>query len=172
VPPALPPSQLPAPAHTVDSFCALIRRAEAGDETSLPDLRRLLEDPRAVAAFGDLAGRVRAALLKLVAGTNLLRQELTAREMDRLRADLLGPAPTVVERLLAERVVVGWLQLQEADLRLAAARADRGSDVLQRRADHAHRRFLAALRALATVRRLAVPALQVNIGERQVNVAG
>jgi hypothetical protein len=38
--------------------------------------------------------------------------------------------------------------------------------------DHAHRRFLSALRLLTAVRRLPRPAVQVNIGEQQVNVSG
>jgi hypothetical protein len=42
----------------------------------------------------------------------------------------------------------------------------------QRQVDHAHRRFLAAVRLLTAVRRLPRPALQVNIGEQQVNVSG
>lgn len=45
-------------------------------------------------------------------------------------------------------------------------------DAYQRRMDAAHRRYLSALNALATVRKLAVPAIQVNIADRQVNVAG
>jgi hypothetical protein len=39
------------------------------------------------------------------------------------------------------------------------------------RIDSAHRRFLSAIATLARVRRVALPALQVNIGENQVNVA-
>jgi hypothetical protein len=35
----------------------------------------------------------------------------------------------------------------------------------------AHRRLLSALEALARVRKLALPALQVNIGQDQVNMA-
>jgi hypothetical protein len=35
-----------------------------------------------------------------------------------------------------------------------------------------HARFLSAVRTLAQVRKLAVPALQVNIAKNQVNVAG
>ncbi len=36
--------------------------------------------------------------------------------------------------------------------------------------DATHRRFLSAVKALALVRKLALPALQVNIARRQVNV--
>ncbi|HEY3585943.1 MAG TPA: hypothetical protein VGK85_02270, partial [Myxococcaceae bacterium] len=48
----------------------------------------------------------------------------------------------------------------------------RQADFHQRRIDRAHRRFLATLRTLAAVRRLAVPALQVSIARERVNAAG
>ncbi len=44
-------------------------------------------------------------------------------------------------------------------------------DYHQRRIDRAHRRYLASIKALAQVRRLLTPAVQVNIAERQINVA-
>jgi hypothetical protein len=42
----------------------------------------------------------------------------------------------------------------------------------QHKVDRAHARFLSALRTLAQVRKLAVPALQINVARNQVNVAG
>jgi hypothetical protein len=41
-----------------------------------------------------------------------------------------------------------------------------------RAVDRATRRYLAVLKTLATVRRLAVPTVQVNVARNQVNVAG
>ena len=41
-----------------------------------------------------------------------------------------------------------------------------------KRLDRAQRRYLAASKTLAQMRKLRVPAVQVNIGEKQVNVAG
>jgi hypothetical protein len=43
------------------------------------------------------------------------------------------------------------------------------SEHAQRRIDRAHRRFLSTLKTLATVRRLALPALQINVAGQQVN---
>jgi hypothetical protein len=40
----------------------------------------------------------------------------------------------------------------------------------QQRIERAQRQYLAAIRALAPVRKLGVPAVQVNIGEKQINV--
>ena len=41
----------------------------------------------------------------------------------------------------------------------------------QRRIDHAYRRYLSALRALAQVRKLTLPVVQINIAKKQVNIA-
>jgi hypothetical protein len=43
------------------------------------------------------------------------------------------------------------------------------SEHAQRRMDRAHRQFLSTIKTLATVRRLAIPAVQINVARRQVN---
>src|SRR5262245_26108639 len=92
------------------------------------------------------------------------------RKLELLRAELAGPSPSPVERLLVERAVACWLQVQDADVRYAQAQPKGPSpahnDFLQRRMDRAHRRYLSALRTLATVRKV-VPVLQVNIAAKQ-----
>src|SRR5205085_2151017 len=97
------------------------------------------------------------------------------RKLELLRAELAGPNPTPLERLLVERVVACWLQVQDADVRYAQAMKQATmawSEFHQRRMDRAHRRYLSALKTLAQVRKLALPVLQVNIARKQVNVAG
>lgn len=47
----------------------------------------------------------------------------------------------------------------------------RQAEFHQKRITKAHNRYLSAIRTLAQVRRLGVPAVQVDIGDRQVNVA-
>lgn len=171
--PTEPPTErLPAPLYTEQSLRALVKRAESGDTKSLPELRRLVEHPGVNSVIG-LARRVRDQLLNKLAGHNLLVREMTVREIDAMRRELLGPSPSVIERLLVDEVVVAWLQLNDTDLRTAHV-CDQlnAGNRLYRRADLVHRRFLAALRTLALVRRVAVPALQVNIAEKQVNVSG
>jgi hypothetical protein len=46
------------------------------------------------------------------------------------------------------------------------------SDHSRRRIDRTHRRLMASLKTLATVRKLALPAIQVNVARQQVNLAG
>lgn len=44
-------------------------------------------------------------------------------------------------------------------------------DYYQRRQDRGHHRYISAIRALAQVRQLLIPAVQVNVGGQQVNMA-
>jgi hypothetical protein len=159
-----------------DELRKFLKRAHAGDESTLPALRKLLERPAAVDALGDLARQAEYSLINNAAGKDLAFKEGLARKLELLRAELAGPSPTPLERRLVERVVACWLQVQDADIRYAQARGDCSlaqGDYYQRRMDRAHRRFLSAVRTLAVVRRLALPVLlaQVNVAARQqVNV--
>jgi hypothetical protein len=122
---------------------------------------------------GDLAYQAQRSFIEAAAGDNLVLQEALTRKLELLRNDLAGPSPTPVEKLLVERVVACWLQVHDADIRYAQARdlSIRWPEYYQRRMDRAHRRYLSALKTLATVRRLALPVLigQVNIAARQKN---
>jgi hypothetical protein len=155
-------------------MAALLKRARAGDTSTLPALREMLRHPEAVAAFGgDLAQQAEASLVRAASGDDLAFREALLRKTALLREELQGPAPTPLERLLVERVVACWLQVQDADVRYAQAKGPSlaQGDYLQRRIDRAHKRFLTAARTLALVRRLALPVLvaQVNVAGRQVN---
>ncbi|MFO7905996.1 MAG: hypothetical protein R6U98_25275 [Pirellulaceae bacterium] len=104
---------------------------------------------------------------------NLAFREGLKRKLAALRAELEGPNPTPAEKLLVDRVVACWLQVQEADVRYAQSGNSnpQQANYHLKRQDHAHRRFLSAMKTLAMVRKMALPALQVNVGENQVNVA-
>ena len=100
------------------------------------------------------------------------KQRLATLEL--LRGELAGPNPAPLERLLIERVVTCWLQLHYLELLRA------GQDNLslaqmtfwERCLDRSQNRYLSALKALALVRKLALPVLQVNIAKKQINLAG
>src|SRR5262249_36627706 len=115
------------------------------------------------------------SLVERAAGKNLAFRDALLRKLELLRAELGGPGPSPLERLLVERAVTCWLPLHLDDLRLAQGE-DRMTlhqgEYNRRGRDRAHRRYLSALQALAAVRKLAPPALQVNIAEKQVNVSG
>jgi hypothetical protein len=167
-----PSTTLPAAADDLEN---LIGRAKRGDEGTLPRLRDLLQNPAAVDVLGgDLARQVERSLVWPGAGQDLAFREAVLRKLELLREELAGPNPTPVEKLLVERAVTCWLQVQFAELRVAQAKnlTIVQGDYHQRLIDRAHRRYLSALKTLAMVRKLALPVLQVNIAKKQVNVAG
>ena len=154
----------------------IIERAENGDADARPALRGLLDRiPEMRQIMGaDLERSVECTISKSLGGDdNLAFSEGLKRKLTSLRQELEGPSPSPTERFLVDRAVACWLQVQEADLRYA----NMGNCSLAqanfhlKRQDRAHRRFLSAMKTLATVRKLALPMLQVNIGENQVNVA-
>jgi hypothetical protein len=156
---------------------ALLKRAENGDESCLPEIRSLLADgergDRLTEWFGSSAEWFRRFIIEEAAGKGLMSQEAVKRKLDVVRSELEGPNPTGLERLLAERAslcwfMVHWYETTVTNMRgLTIAQAD----FHQRKIDRAHARFLSAVRTLAQVRKLGLPTLQVNIGANQVNVA-
>jgi hypothetical protein len=153
---------------------AILKRSQAGDHATLPVIRKMLEDPANLRLFGgELAETVAQSFLKAIGGEDIGFREAVLKKMQTMRADLLGENPTPIERILVERVVACWLQVQDAEVRFAQRQADltmTQGDYHQRRMDSANRRFLAAVKTLALVRKLAVPALQINVARKQVNV--
>jgi hypothetical protein len=169
--PAKGDEQLP----TVGEIRKMLDRAQKGDAATLPELRKMLQTPEVVRQFGgELAEKVIVSFASAMAGEkNLVFREALLRKLELMRAELLGENPTPVEKLLVERVVACWVQVQDAELRAAQGAGDvtiRQADFHQRRMDATHRRYLAALKALALVRKLALPALQINLARKQVNV--
>ena len=157
-----------------DELTEFLQKASSWDRSVLPELRRLLDQgPELRQLFGDLGNRAKTAWIDLAAGDNLLRREALTRQVAALEREIAGPSPSVLERLLAERIVVCWLELNCLDPALRGGEMPlRQAEFYDRRRDRAHRRYLSSIRNLATVRRLVIPSLQVNIGAKQVNVAG
>jgi hypothetical protein len=139
----------------------LLKRAEAGDRSVLPQLRRALDGaPDLWRGYGDLAAHAEASLAMLAAGPNLLLAESLKRRLAELKAELGGESPSPLEKLLAERITATWLQVNYFDGLVAQAggAGEARLRALQRQQDAAHRRHLAGVRQMAVVRRLLRPA--------------
>ena len=94
-------------------------------------------------------------------------------ELSGFADELAGPSPSPVERALAETAATAWFAFRMHEAHYAAGATAEGgmtlaqSEHAQRRIDRAHRRYLSTLKALASVRRLALPAVQINLAHRQ-----
>jgi hypothetical protein len=123
---------------------------------------------------GDLAKQAQLTLINKFSGKNLLYKESLTRKLDLLRDELAGKSPTPLECLLVERIVACWLHLHHLEV-IYAGKESMSLELgnyYQRSISSAQKRYLAAIKTLALVRKMAVPVLQVNIARKQVNVAG
>ena len=156
----------------------LLKRANEGEGAALVELRELCAGhPELWAGLGDLAAQAQAMLITAIAGPNAVVAEAVGRAVAALLQELAGPEPPPLERLLVARIVACWLQLHYAEARhaqqLGTLTMAQG-EYHQRTIERAQRRYLAAIKALAQVRRLLTPSVQVNIAEaggQQINLA-
>jgi hypothetical protein len=157
---------------------ALIKRAQAGDTSCLAQLRRSFRDDAYGREVVELLGSppvwLEQRVVKEAAGKNLAMREASPIQLAKVRRELEGPAASPLERLLAERASLCWdmVHVYEMDFSPARDLTFRQGEYHQRKIDRAHGRFLSALRTLARVRKLALPAIQVNMAKNQGNAAG
>ena len=152
------------PAQAEVWMLKLLTRAQKGDESTLPILRKFLMTPVAAEIYGNLAAVIEKTLVEAAAGKNLLFREALTRKLVLLREELAGPSPTPVERLLAEHAAGCWLRLHDAELRYEKGeeRSLKKDEFYQRRIDRSQKRYLAAVKTLMLVRKLAVPMLRAE----------
>ena len=153
----------------------LLEDAQSGDKAAVAKLRERLKARSGVwEELGDLAKHALTAQLALIVGDHELLKDAVATNLETMRAELEGPECSPLERLLVQRILACWLQVTHADMICAQRAPDltlAQGDYYQRRQDRAHRRLLSAIRTLATVRKLALPVLQLNVAQQQVNIA-
>jgi hypothetical protein len=140
-------------APRADIETAIARRLFADDDGTLVD-----------ANGADMARNAENALIFQI--TNVPRQrEALKRKLLLITAEQAGPNPTAIERLLARRVALCWLDAYYMDI-LSSLMIETGSadfslsDYYQRRQSRAHRRLLSACKTLAVCRRLALPVVE------------
>jgi hypothetical protein len=94
-------------------------------------------------------------------------------ELNGFAAELAGPSPSPIETALAAAAAMAWFALRMFEARYASSKTSGGgmtiaqSEHAQKKIDRAHRQCVSTLKVLASVRRLAVPALQINVAHRQ-----
>lgn len=168
------------PADDTATWNALLRQADTGDGEAIDTLRARCEAaPELWQEFGDLARHARAQLVRKIGGRNAFVGEAVAREVGRLRRAWAGTDPTPLETALAERVAACWLYLAYAEgtytvnFQTGSAPLTWEDDERHRkRIEQAERRYLRAIKALAELRKIQLPTVQVNVGERQVIIGG
>ena len=157
-------------------------KAEDGDKDARKELKELLREssPEVIVRASDVGRRAQHMLIGAVGGGDPLTEYALSARLDMLRAEIGGENLTPLEVLLTEQVVSCWLWLQLLDAFLSG---QFGRDFpaghkrvgmlyllrLVRFQESAQRRFLAAIKALAQVRKLQANTLAVQYNT-QINM--
>jgi hypothetical protein len=166
--------------ETARQFRELVRKTVQGKpaEEDLQALRKMLTEHPGLWRFaGDLARGSATRTIESLGGPALMQEALAAGVAE-MRDGLGYATATALERALIEQVALAWLSMNVFEYHLAGTL--KGEYTMKQlafwheRAGTAQRRYLQACEALARVRKLAARTpemLQINIGERQVNLA-
>jgi hypothetical protein len=172
--------QIGASKRTVEKLRDLLRLAEKGDKDAVPEIRKILsEHPDLARRFVHVAHIAEDALIeKMTKEGDLATREIMRCQLEAMREEIAGENASPLERLLAERVVATWLQIQLFE-GLYARGMFKSTTIAQgsyhqKRLDQTYRRHLSAIRALAQIRKLlkGTAITQINIADKQINTTG
>ena len=152
---------------------------EADREKPSAEARKTLDeflrsDPAIWHAAGDMVEQAARHLIKAASGTSYAVNASMTHGWEQLPIDLARSSDGALERLLVQQVVVAWMHLGYIEYQYTAISTSQDvsikrAEYWERRLSAAQRRYLRATETLARVRRLQLPAVQVNIGNQQVN---
>jgi hypothetical protein len=152
--------------ETKEGRVEIMNRGAKGDKSILPLLTKLFDRDKGrggslVEMYGNIYKLALQATVRYTAGNDLTLQEAMRRKIEAVRDEVAGFNPTPLERILSERVALTWYDANEMDCRFLDSGGVSFKDAAYRedRRDRANRRFLAACRALATVRKLSQPSI-------------
>jgi hypothetical protein len=163
----------------LSEFGELVRKTEMSEPNpqDILALRRYLDEHREVwRVLGDLSEFAYTRLVDAAVGDHLALRESLKTGRLAMRQDLGYEEASALERLLIDQVVLCWLRMSHVEFNHTAI-SNRDTplsvrDHWERKLSATQRRYLRACETLARVRRLRLPSLQINVGDRQVNVAG
>ena len=154
----------------------LAKQAEEGNDEVVGEIRAILEANPGLAwrliSIGKTAERF--LINGMTADRDLVGQQIIEHQLESMRRELAGVDASPLERLLAERVVATWLQVQHLESLCAVSLNNvtlSQGGYYQRHLDRAHRNHLSAIRTLAQIRKLG-PSVQINIADQQINTLG
>ena len=174
---AMSPGDIEERRATLAKLRDLMGRAQDGDKEAAVAMRETLDGSPDLAwrLIHGPGKRAELALIdEIIKDGDLASKELLKDQLKSMRIEVAGENPSPLERLLSERVVATWLQVQLFEALYVYGMENevmRQGDYRQKRLDRSHRRHLSAVRTLAQIRKMG-PAVQINIAEKQINSTG
>lgn len=143
-----------------EEFDHLAGLANAGDLDAIKQLRQLFDNhPEIWQQIGDLAKHAELTLARGVSKGELVMFESVRRMVQKLKRELGHNDASPLEKLAIQRVTICWLELQYAAavFPIVTGKPTAADTFGLKQKDSAQRRFDAALKSLATLRKLLPP---------------
>ncbi len=163
----------------LEKLAELVHKTEKARPKSedVQALRSYLEGhPELWRILGDVSKFAYTRLIDATVGDQVPLRESLMVGREAMREELGYHQASPLERLLIDQVLLCWLRLHNVELNHTAVmdqnRTLAVADHWDRKLSAAQRRYLRACETLARIRKLKLPTLQFNIGQKQLNVAG
>jgi hypothetical protein len=129
----------------------LVAKVRTGDAAAIVRLREVLVDnPEVWQYAGDLSAMAEFSWIQVIAKQQPMVGESIKLALAQLKEELTGSAPTRLEKMLVDQIVVCWLELKAIEVTATsdASKERRG------RIESAHKRYLDAVKTLTSLRAL------------------
>jgi hypothetical protein len=164
----------------ITTFVDMVSRAYQAKKPAKEDLQAIrvfLKDyPEMCKAVFTLVDSTQTLIINNLIGGYEVAEIAVEEYIVKIRDDMGYHDAPMMEQLLIENIVTCWLHVQYCQGQIAMLIGkDRSIAILEfweKRNTAAQRRYLAACESLAKVRKLRIPNIQMNFGEKQINVAG
>jgi hypothetical protein len=139
-------------------------KAAKGDRSVIAAVDAFLDQPAAIALWGDMGRRVLQRWVKRYSGSCLTTERALLRFAADLRDRLAGPDPDALVQLVAERVVIAWVMASYAELRYEKVldkllHLPAQQKMFLAEIELANRHLLSACRTLAKVKKANLPGI-------------
>jgi len=142
---------------TEAEFKRLVAQANDGDAGAIKKLREQLDThPEIWQRVGDLAAHAEMLMIDLISAGSKLMAESLHRTLQQMKAELIGPETSMLEKMAVDRMLACWLQVQYIDTVVAKSTGGTlpNANYQLKRQDAANKRYMAAVKSLGELRRL------------------
>ena len=162
-----------------DKFIEIVSRAYKAKKpakSDLAEIRKFLIDyPEFSKIVFDTVDTTQAQIIKNYVGDEVA-QIAVEEHVTHIRAEMGYHEAPIMEKMLIDNIVTAWLRVQWLEF-LVTAKLSKSfripeMDFWQRSLVMAQKSYLAPCESLAKIRKMKLPNIQLNIGDKQVNIAG
>src|SRR5215216_4946915 len=157
----------------------IVARAYKAKKPAKDDLQAirkfLIEYPEFSKIVFDTVDTTQAQIIKNYVGSEVA-QIAIEEHAAYIRAEMGYHEAPIMEKMLIENIITAWLRVQWLEFLITARMSGEfripAMEFWQKSLATAQRSYLAACETLAKIRKMKLPNIQLNIGDKQINVAG